>query len=449
MRRDRPGGAAHRAHPLRVGLRHAAPLARPRGYDVTFCRNVTDIDDKIIAKAADEGRPWWAVATQNERAFTWAYDVLGCLPPTLRAARHRARPRDGRADAAAHRAPATPTPPTGDVYFDVRSYPAYGALSGQRLDEMLARRRLGARRRKRDPRDFALWKGSRSRASRPGRRRGAGADPAGTSSARRWPASTSGPPSTSTAAASTWSSRTTRTRSPSRRRAGDDFAALLGAQRLGHDERREDEQVARATRCWCARWSSGCGRSSCATTSAAAHYRSMIEYSTRRWRRPPSAFRRIEGFVQRAAEASGRETSRHAPVLARPSSPRRWTTTSACRRRSPSCTTRSARATRRSPPATTPRSRPSLEPCARCSACSGSTRSPSRGRAAAGRRADRLESVLDAPRRRPARCPRRGARRARTSRPPTRSATGSPAPGVDDRGHAAGTALDALTEDGA
>ncbi|MEK8171418.1 hypothetical protein NKH77_24230 [Streptomyces sp. M19] len=53
-----------------------------RGYEVTFIRNVTDIDDKIIAKSAEQGRPWWAIGYENERAFNAAYDILGCLPPS-------------------------------------------------------------------------------------------------------------------------------------------------------------------------------------------------------------------------------------------------------------------------------------------------------------------------------------------------------------------------------
>ena len=55
---------------------------RASGYQVTFCRNVTDIDDKIIRVAAAEDVPWWAVAQRNERAFSRAYDVLGCLRRT-------------------------------------------------------------------------------------------------------------------------------------------------------------------------------------------------------------------------------------------------------------------------------------------------------------------------------------------------------------------------------
>ena len=106
-----------------------------KGYDVTFVRNVTDIDDKILARGADEGVPYWDVAMRNERAFTRAYDVLGCLPPTYepRATGHvpemialMQRLIDtGHGYAAA-----------GDVYFDVRSFPAYGDLSGQRPDDM-------------------------------------------------------------------------------------------------------------------------------------------------------------------------------------------------------------------------------------------------------------------------------------------------------------------------
>src|SRR6201995_5020599 len=55
----------------------------PSGYRVTFCRNVTDIDDKIIRVAAQDGEPWWAVSERNQRAFTQAYDALGCRPPTV------------------------------------------------------------------------------------------------------------------------------------------------------------------------------------------------------------------------------------------------------------------------------------------------------------------------------------------------------------------------------
>ena len=129
------------------------------GYDVTFVRNVTDIDDKILQRGTDEGVPFWQVAMRNERAFTWAYDVLGCLPPTYepRATGHvpemvelmQRLIDDGHAYAA-----------DGDVYFDVRSFANYGALSGQRLDDMQPAADSDAKV-KRDPRDFALWKSAK------------------------------------------------------------------------------------------------------------------------------------------------------------------------------------------------------------------------------------------------------------------------------------------------
>jgi cysteinyl-tRNA synthetase len=130
------------------------------GYRVTYCRNVTDVDDKILANAAALGIPWWALAERNQRAFTRAYDALGCRPPDVepRATGHipemitlmRRLTDTGHAYAAG-----------GDVYFDVRSYPAYGALSGQRLEDMRPADDTaeGTASAKRDPRDFTLWKG--------------------------------------------------------------------------------------------------------------------------------------------------------------------------------------------------------------------------------------------------------------------------------------------------
>jgi cysteinyl-tRNA synthetase len=129
------------------------------GFEVTFCRNVTDIDDKILRNAAVEGLPWWQLATRNERAFATAYQLLGCLPPTVepRATGHvpemivlmRRLFDRGHAYASG-----------GDVYFDIRSDPGYGGLSGQRLEEMLCAEELSAGP-KRDPLDFALWKAAK------------------------------------------------------------------------------------------------------------------------------------------------------------------------------------------------------------------------------------------------------------------------------------------------
>ena len=133
---------------------------RASGYEVTFCRNVTDIDDKIIARGETEGRQWWSVATEFEREFAWAYDVLGCTRPTVepRATGHVPEMVE-LMDALIATGHAYPV--GGDVYFDVRSFPEYGALSGQRPDEMQAAGDSVGDDRKRDPRDFALWKSAR------------------------------------------------------------------------------------------------------------------------------------------------------------------------------------------------------------------------------------------------------------------------------------------------
>ena len=125
------------------------------GYDVTFCRNVTDIDDKILRVADEQGIAWWAVAERNQRAFTRAYNALGCLPPDVepRATGHvpemivlmRRLIDAGHAYAVG-----------GDVYFDVTSFDQYGALSRQQVENVQPAADGDS---KRDPRDFALWKG--------------------------------------------------------------------------------------------------------------------------------------------------------------------------------------------------------------------------------------------------------------------------------------------------
>ena len=130
------------------------------GFKVTLVRNVTDIDDKILARALEEGRPWWAVAAHYERAFSAAYDALGVMPPTIepRATGHVTQMVElmQRLIDAGHAYAVD-----GDVYFDVRSFADYGALSGQRPDNIEPAADSDFASRKRDPRDFALWKGSK------------------------------------------------------------------------------------------------------------------------------------------------------------------------------------------------------------------------------------------------------------------------------------------------
>ena len=130
------------------------------GLRVTFIRNVTDIDDKIISKSAGEGVEFWELAARNERAFTWAYDVLGCTRPTYEP---RATGHMPEMTALMHRLidAGHAYAADGDVYFDVSSWPAYGSLSGQRADEMQAAADSVSSA-KRDPRDFALWKAAKA-----------------------------------------------------------------------------------------------------------------------------------------------------------------------------------------------------------------------------------------------------------------------------------------------
>jgi cysteinyl-tRNA synthetase len=134
------------------------------GYDVRFIRNITDIDDKVLAKSIEEGRPFWAIAYANELILGAAYRSLNVLPPTYepRATGHIPEMQEliKKLIAAGHAYPAADG--SGDVYFDVLSYPDYGALSGQRVDAMEAAPDAPERS-KRDPRDFALWKGELSR----------------------------------------------------------------------------------------------------------------------------------------------------------------------------------------------------------------------------------------------------------------------------------------------
>ncbi len=138
---------------LRRWLEHA-------GYKVDFIRNVTDIDDKILAKAADQGLHWYELAQKmhhelddvlaaiNVRRPTYEPGATGHVPEILELI--------GRLVAKGHAYAAEDG--SGDVYFDVRSWPAYGELTRQRIDDMEPAGDADPRG-KRDPRDFALWKG--------------------------------------------------------------------------------------------------------------------------------------------------------------------------------------------------------------------------------------------------------------------------------------------------
>lgn len=133
------------------------------GYDVAFVRNVTDIDDKILTKAAENGRPWWEWVSTYEREFTRAYNTLGVLPPSVepratgfvtQMVDYMSRLIDAGFAYAAD----------GSVYFDVAAWVAaegsdYGSLSGNRVEEMEQGETDVAG--KRGAHDFALWKAAK------------------------------------------------------------------------------------------------------------------------------------------------------------------------------------------------------------------------------------------------------------------------------------------------
>ncbi|HEY3277269.1 MAG TPA: cysteine--tRNA ligase [Syntrophorhabdaceae bacterium] len=133
---------------------------RAKGYEVTFVKNFTDIDDKILKKAQKEGIPWKEVGEKYITSFKEDMDALNILPPT-----HEPRATEHiddmirlvetlLANGHAYRI-------EDDVYFSVESFAEYGRLSGRSLDEMVAGARVDVDERKRNPLDFALWKGSK------------------------------------------------------------------------------------------------------------------------------------------------------------------------------------------------------------------------------------------------------------------------------------------------
>ena len=134
---------------------------RASGYRVTYVRNVTDIDDKIIRRAAERGEPVEALTERYLRAMHEDLEALGVLPPDVepRATRSMdaivAMIRRLEERGYAYRAP------NGDVYFDVSAFPGYGSLSGRRPEELRAGARVEVEEAKDDPLDFVLWKAAK------------------------------------------------------------------------------------------------------------------------------------------------------------------------------------------------------------------------------------------------------------------------------------------------
>ena len=272
------------------------------GYNVTFIRNVTDIDDKILHKAVHEKAPWWAVAMKYERAFSDAYAALNVQPPTYepRATGHITQMIELMTMLIERGAAYAPG--NGDVYLEVRKLNSYLTLSRQKVDDLLSAADADETFKK-DPRDFALWK-----AAKPG-------DP---SWPTPWGAGRPGWHLECSAMAHAY--------------LGEAFDIHGGGLDLifPHHEN-EIAQSEAAGYAFAKRWmhnawvtasgekmSKSLGNSLQVTELlktvrgielrwylGSAHYRSMLEFSHEALAESATAFRRIEGFLNRATEILG------------------------------------------------------------------------------------------------------------------------------------------------
>ena len=153
-------GHARAAVAFDVLVRHL----RARGYDVTYVRNITDIDDKILARAKENGEAPLALSQRMAEVYRQQIAAVGCESPT-----HEPKVSDHLPEIfaiveklIARGAAYVVDMPGGtrDVYFSVRSFPGYGKLSRRKIDELVSGARVEKDETKRDPLDFALWKGA-------------------------------------------------------------------------------------------------------------------------------------------------------------------------------------------------------------------------------------------------------------------------------------------------
>ncbi len=131
-----------------------------RGYAVTLVHNFTDVDDKIIERAAEEGVDYRVIAERNIAAYIAATERMNVRPPDVAPKASEHIP-EIVALIAALVAKGHAYPAGGDVYFAVSTYPPYGQLSGRRVEELLAGARIEVGEEKRAPEDFTLWKGAK------------------------------------------------------------------------------------------------------------------------------------------------------------------------------------------------------------------------------------------------------------------------------------------------
>jgi cysteinyl-tRNA synthetase len=275
------------------------------GLEVDFIRNVTDIDDKILAKSAEQGVHWYALAQQMQRELDKALASINVLPPTYEpgATGHVPEIVELIAELVerGHAYPAADD--SGDVYFDVRSWPAYGELTRQRLEDMEPAADADPRG-KRDPRDFALWKGHKP-----------GAEPATASWPSPWGRGRPGWHIECSAMAGKY--------------LGDAFDIHGGGVDLRFPHHENEQAQSRAAgrdfaRFWLHNaWITTAGEKMSKSLGnsllvpevlkrvrgielrfyvVAAHYRSHVEFSFEALEEAATSFRRIESFVLRTAE---------------------------------------------------------------------------------------------------------------------------------------------------
>ncbi len=277
------------------------------GLAVDFIRNITDIDDKILTKSAEQGRPWYNLAYDMSRALDQAYTSLNVLPPTYEplATGHIPEMVELIAELidAGHAYVAPDA--SGDVYFDVQSWPAYGELSGQRVDDMEAAADADPRG-KHDPRDFALWKGHKE------------SEPVTASWPAPWGRGRPGWHIECSAMAGKY--------------LGADFDIHGGGVDLRFPHHENEQAQSRASgrgfaQTWMHNaWITTAGEKMSKSLGnslvvgevikrvrpvelryymVAAHYRSMVEFSFEALDEAAASYRRIEGFLERASRATG------------------------------------------------------------------------------------------------------------------------------------------------
>ncbi|WP_430781364.1 cysteine--tRNA ligase [Actinoplanes sp. G11-F43] len=286
------------------------------GLEVTFVRNVTDVDDKILEKSVEQKRPYWAIAYENRRLLDRDYSALNVLPPTYEplATGHITEMHELIQELIdrGHAYPAGGD--CTDVYFDVLSYREYGALSGQRPEDM---RDPGdaSPRDKRDHRDFALWKGVKADEPRDA----------------YWPSPWGqGRPG--------WHIECS---AMARRYLGDEFDIHGGGLDLTFPHHENEVAQSKAAglgfaRFWVHHALLNLGESKMSKSLGnvidlesvveagvrpvelryylgSPHYRSRIDYSDEALREAAVAYRRIEGFVQRAVEVVGKGRPKAVP----------------------------------------------------------------------------------------------------------------------------------------